>query len=98
MATDNIIKLSGLQRFKENADAIYGKVKKVQGISPDSTGNVTIPEATSSKSGLLSAADKSTIASLSTVATSGSYTDLKDVPTKVSQFTNDSNYITSSYW
>ncbi len=93
---DNIIKLSGLQRFKENADTIYGRVKTVQGISPDDTGNVTIPDATSSKSGLLSSTDKSTIASLSTVATSGSYTDLKNVPTKVSQFTNDSNYITSS--
>jgi len=32
---------------------------------------------------------------LATVATSGSYTDLSNVPTNVSSFTNDSNYITS---
>lgn len=34
------------------------------------------------------------ITGLATVATSGKYTDLTDVPTKVSEFENDANYIT----
>ena len=96
MAGIDYINKAGMQRFKNNADATYGKVKTVQGVAPDTNGNVNIAEATTSKAGLLSASDKATIDSLDPVAISGAYSDLTGVPTKVSQFTNDSNYITSS--
>jgi len=46
-----------------------------------STGtDVTIPQATTTEAGLLNSDDKATILNLSPVATSGSYTDLNNIP------------------
>lgn len=52
--------------------------------------------ATQSQSGLMSSADKTKLDELSTVATTGSYNDLTDkptIPTKVSDLTNNSDFL-----
>lgn len=88
----NVVTYSGLGRFKAKNDTLYGKVKSVQGISPDSNGNVDIPEATTSAKGLLSTTDKTTISNLKSVATSGAYADLTGTPTDLGDFTNTKGY------
>lgn len=52
--------------------------------------------ATTSTNGLLSAADKTKLDALQSVATSGSYNDLTNRPTNVSTWQNDAGYLTSS--
>lgn len=52
--------------------------------------------ASTSAAGLMSASDKTKLDGLSTVASSGSYEDLVDVPTTLSAFTNDVSYVTSN--
>lgn len=80
-----------------------GTVTSVNNTSPDSNGNVSIsiPAAQvnsdwNANSGVAQILNKPTLA---TVATSGSYNDLTDkptIPTKTSDLTNDSGFITSS--
>lgn len=72
--------ISDLATIRSNASAGAAKVSNVQA---DWTAT----------SGLAVILHKPTLA---TVATSGKYSDLTGAPTKVSDFTNDANYITSS--
>ena len=80
----DIVNKTGLQRFKDLCENTYGKVKSVQNVSPDNNGNVAIPDATTSKSGLMSSSDKSTLNGLNTSV--GSATQpiyfVNGVPTK----------------
>jgi hypothetical protein len=59
----------------------------------DNTSDANKPLSTASQTAL---ALKANSADLATVATSGSYSDLSGKPTKVSDFTNDSNFQTGS--
>lgn len=72
--------ISDLATIRSNASAGAAKVSNVQA---DWTAT----------SGLAVILHKPTLA---TVATSGKYSDLTGAPTKVSDFTNDANYVTSS--
>ena len=72
--------ISDLATIRSNASAGSAKVSNVQA---DWTAT----------SGLAVILHKPTLA---TVATSGKYSDLTGTPTKVSDFTNDANYVTSS--
>lgn len=64
--------------------------------------NKVINSALSGKQDKISSTNKlpaSNVSGLSTVATSGSYSDLSNkptIPTKVSELTNDKNYVTST--
>ena len=52
----------------------------------------SIPLASENQIGLMSKEDKTKLDSLATVATTGSYTDLIDTPTNLSEFVDDKNF------
>lgn len=93
---------SGLYKITTNAEghvtgAIAVQKQDIVDLGVPST-NTTYTKATTSKDGLMSKEDKAKIDGLADVATSGSYNDLKDtpsIPSKVSELTNDKNYLTT---
>lgn len=91
---------SGLYKITTNSEGHVTGAIPVQknditalGIAGSDT---TYEDATQSASGLMSATDKTKLDNLASVASSGSYNDLDDkpnIPTKVSELTNDKNYL-----
>lgn len=87
--TDQILNLC--ERVATELKAIYNKLKtatySVNNIKPTSDGNITIGDATTSASGLMSKDDKTKLGNLAKVATSGSYNDLSNKPTIPAAYT-----------
>lgn len=84
---DKLVRLSGLKTFLNSCLAIFVRKEAGKGLS---TNDYTTAE--KSKLAGLSNFDPKTLA---TVATSGSYNDLKDKPTNLSDLNNDTKYLTT---